>query len=293
MNVKPESRWFWLVGRREAKPESVLLWFVGTLLRRLMFAKPESRLIFSVVRVVAFGLPSGAGLCTSEQTDPQCGACTANLPALRFCGSSPVTLRLEVLSEVLLIANPESVRLWLVGPLLRRLMFAKPESVRLWFVGPLLRRLMFAKPESRLIFSVVRVVALSVPSGAGLCTSEQADPQCGACTANLPALRFCGNSPVTLRREVLSEVPLIANPESRWFWLVGPLLRMLMFAKPESRLIFSVVRVVAFGLPSGAGLCTSEQTDPQCVACTANLPALRFCGSSPLLVGVRAEFVRR
>jgi hypothetical protein len=67
----------------------------------------------------------------------------------------------------------------------------------------------------------------------------------------------------------------------------------LMFAKPESRLIFSVVRVVALGLPSGAGLCTSEQTNPQCGACMANLPALRFCGSSPLLRGVRAEFVRR
>ena len=172
-------------------------------------------------------------------------------------------------------------------------MNVKPESGRLWFVGPLLRRLMFAKPESRLIFSVVRVVALSLPSGVGLCTSEQTDPQCGACTANLPALRFCGSSLVTLRREVLSEVLLIANPESARLWFVGPLLRRLMFAKPESRLIFSVVRVVALSLPSGVGLCTSEQTDPQCGACTANLPALRFCGTSPLLRGVRGEFVRR
>ena len=171
-------------------------------------------------------------------------------------------------------------------------MNVKPESGRLWFVGPLLRRLMFAKPESRLIFSVVRVVALGLPSGVGLCTSEQTDPQCGACTANLPALRFCGSSLVTLRREVLSEVLLIANPESARLWFVGPLLRRLMFAKPESRLIFSVVRVVALGLPSGVGLCTSEQTDPQCGACTANLPALRFCGSSPLLVGVRAQLAR-
>lgn len=91
------------------------------------------------------------------------------------------------------------------GVVMRNEMNVKPERVRLWFVGPLLRRLMFAKPESRLIFSVVRVVALSLPSGAGLCTSEQTDPQCGACTANLPALRFCGSSLVTLRREVLWE----------------------------------------------------------------------------------------
>ena len=89
------------------------------------------------------------------------------------------------------------------------------------------------------------------------------------------------------------ESVLIMKPESVRLWLVGPLPRMLMFVKPESRLIFSVVRVVALSVPSGVGLCTSEQTDPQCGACTANLPALRFCGSSPLLVGVRAEFFRR
>ena len=53
---------------------------------------------------------------------------------------------------------------------------------------------MNVKPESGRLCFVERRVALSMPSGVGLCTSEQPDPQCAACTADLLALRFCGRS---------------------------------------------------------------------------------------------------
>ena len=39
---------------------------------------------------------SGVGLCTSEQPDPHCAACTADLLALRFCGTSSVPAKSEI-----------------------------------------------------------------------------------------------------------------------------------------------------------------------------------------------------
>lgn len=53
---------------------------------------------------------------------------------------------------------------------------------------------MNVKPESGQLCFVERRVALSMLSGVGLFTSEQPDPHCAACTADLLALRFCGRS---------------------------------------------------------------------------------------------------
>lgn len=61
---------------------------------------------------------------------------------------------------------------------------------------------MNVKPESGRLCFVERRVALSMPSGVGLCTSEQPDPQCAACTADLPALRFCGTSSSPVKSEI-------------------------------------------------------------------------------------------
>ena len=70
---------------------------------------------------------------------------------------------------------------------------------------------MNVKPESGRLCFVERRVALSMPSGVGLCTSEQPDPQCAACTADLPALRFCGRLLVFSPRGVWAEGFFFSN----------------------------------------------------------------------------------
>ena len=130
---------------------------------------------------------------------------------------------------------------------------------------------MNVKPESGRLYFVECRVALSMPSGVGLCTSEQPDPKCGACAADLLALRFCGRLLVSSPRGVWAEGFLFVKPES---------------AKPESGQLCFVERRVALSMLSGVGLCTSEQPDPHCAACTVDLLALRFCGRSRSLLSL-------
>ncbi|MBR5833664.1 MAG: hypothetical protein IKY48_03700 [Bacteroidales bacterium] len=134
-----------------------------------------------------------------------------------------------------------------------------------------MRNEMNVKPESGRLCFVERRVALSMPSGVGLCTSEQPDPKCGACAADPPALRFCGRLLVSSPRGLWAEGFLFVKPES---------------AKPESGQLCFVERRVALSMLSGVGLCTSEQPDPHCAACTADLLALRFCGRSRSLLSL-------
>ena len=56
------------------------------------FAKPKSGGFVFVDRVGALCVPSGVNLCTSERIGRQCVACVIDAPALRFRGTSLVTL---------------------------------------------------------------------------------------------------------------------------------------------------------------------------------------------------------
>ena len=97
--------------------------------------------------------------------------------------------------------------------------------------------------------------------------------------------QLCFVELVSLRSETLSEGFLFSKPESA---MAGRCEIGFpdVFAKPESGQLCFVECRVALSMPSGVGLCTSEQPDPQCAACTADLLALRFCGRSRSLLSL-------
>jgi hypothetical protein len=67
--------------------------------------KPKSRPTCHSLRTMAFGLPSGTALRTSEQAIPQQNASNANQPALRFRKpmSWPTCFTLRVIAEILTV----------------------------------------------------------------------------------------------------------------------------------------------------------------------------------------------
>ena len=93
-----------------------------------MNVKPESGRLYFVECRVALSMPSGVGLCTSEQPDPHCAACTADLLALRFCGRSRSLLSLAGLPALRFCGTSSLPAKSEIGPAELEIYLAKSEA---------------------------------------------------------------------------------------------------------------------------------------------------------------------